>query len=152
MASLTDTILEKIKTHLDASATLNYVNDSFIVPNLSTIPNVSFDAPIALIYPLSTRYVPICMPDEGTNEEGHYQVGISVLQEWWEQNNIGMIGNTNHKGVAEIEADLRSVFNRNLLDDIVLIARFTGASFSANTGNLQGLSQVHVTLEYYDEG
>lgn len=150
MACLTDTILEKIKTEIDQSLTLTYIKDSFIVPNLSNIPNISFDAPIALIYPISTRYVSNCM--SGLSEEGSYQMGISILQEWWDQDGIGMIGNTNHKGAAEIEADLKTVFNRNLLSSTMLSAHFAGASYSTGSSGLQGLSQVHCTMEYYDEG
>ena len=152
MGNLQKSLLESIKTEIEINATLSYVNSAYIVPALHSDYLVDYfpEAPFCLIYPLGSTFTPVSMPD--LCEDAVYSVGISYFEEFWGAN-VGVVGNGNGmKGVAEVEADLQSVFNRNTFS---IAGLFSGLFQSAAYNPVgftrieeQSISQVHCSLQY----
>lgn len=150
MANLTKTLLEAIQDEIQTNANLSYIQQAYIVQAFGAdyTPEIATESPVAFIYPISSTFEPDCLPD--ISNAATYIIGISVVQEWWDTD-VGMVGDGgSYKGAAEIESDLQDVFDRNTFSDICYYAVFTGANYSPASFT-QGMSQVHVTLEYRDQ-
>lgn len=147
MANLQKTLLSAIKTAIEQSS-LTYIKKVYIIQALqeSYIPDIGNNAVYALIYPQNDTFTPASLPD--VCQDAVYRIGVSVIQEWWGPN-IGMVGDGVRKGAAEIEADIQTLLDRNLLN-VATVALFTGANYAPMGGRLQGLAQVHCQLEYHD--
>ncbi len=152
MANLQKSLLEAIKTEIEVSSILSYVNSAFIVPALHSDYLVDYwpEAPFCLIYPLGSTFTPVSMPD--LCEDAVYNIGVSYFEEYWGAN-AGMIGDGGSmKGVAEVEADLQTVLNRNTLSISGLFSGLLQSASYAPVGFTrivdQSIAQVHCQLQY----
>ena len=162
MANLTDSILEAIQTEMSSNSQFAALNEVYIVQAIpeSFQPNLFTSPPFALIYPLSTSFEPACISDGQQTVDGfyhrannaNYEIGISVLVEWWPIGQVGITGQTGFIGVAEWEKRIQDVFDRNALSlgDTVQ-ALFTGASYSpGGFSDVQAIAHVACSLQYSD--
>ncbi len=147
---LMNSLLSKIRDEVNTNATLAYITHCEIIQAL-TLPAIFamlHSTPVCLVYPVSSQFVPVSMAD--ACEDHVYQINIAVIIDDYGEDGIAIIGEySTLKGITEIEADMRSVLNRNTLSISGLdAAYFQGASYSGIALEERALAQLNMRMRY----
>lgn len=151
---LLNTLLSKIQNEVVTNSTLDYIVHAEAVQALTSdiIVRMVHETPSCLIFPGTTTFTPISMAEA---EEDHvYQINIAVLiDNYGDDNNAFIDTYDGFKSLPQIEADFRSVFNRNTFSISGLQeAYFQGATYSGITLDDRSIAQniMRMLYEYTD--
>ncbi len=141
------TLLEAYYNDIPLQASLDYIDARYIIqqPNILP-PDWSTPLPCVLIYPNNVNLEPDCMGH--WSDKKLYNITLSIFKEYFDEN-VGVVGDSQTKGIIEVANDFETVYNRNNLSDTSIACLLTNINYQQlMLPQFAGLYQCHLTFQH----
>lgn len=132
-----------------AAGKLLYLRSWYVIQSPESVPpDMSTETPCLLIWPGVVNAEIDCLP--ALSDEKTYNINLTVLREGYDDETLGMFGNSYTVGILDMAAELETIYRRETfgLSETVRCARidYTQRRIPPFLG--KGINQAHLTFEH----